>query len=137
MNKPSNYAKNVTLIEDLPDAEEMNDYSQSQQPDNKYQKFIRNDHKTPSESGMNPRQNQNIPTQQPQYNQQEYFVNPNYYEPFKQPNNSHVNCRDLVEHYENCPLCSKFFKSDYTLYIIIIILLSITVIILLKKVLNI
>ena len=139
MSKSSNYAKNVTLIEDLPDIEDMNDYqSTSVQTDNKYQKFIRNDHKIPNEAGMKPRQNYPIQQQYQQLPLQqrpEHMSNPDYYEPFKH-SQSHVNCRDLVEHYESCPLCSKFFKTDYTLYIIIIIMLSITVIILLKKVLN-
>ena len=45
-------------------------------------------------------------------------------------------CLDVCKHIKGCPLCSKFYNNDNSLYIIIIIALLILVIILTKKVLN-
>lgn len=47
-----------------------------------------------------------------------------------------LNCIQVCEHVNNCPVCSKIFNNDKTIYIILIILLSITTLICLKKVLN-
>ena len=45
-------------------------------------------------------------------------------------------CLDVAEHIANCPICSKFYNTDKTIYIIAIVILSIICILLLKKVLN-
>ena len=47
-----------------------------------------------------------------------------------------LNCIQVCEHVNNCPVCSKIFNNDKTIYIILIILLAITTLICLKKVLN-
>ena len=49
---------------------------------------------------------------------------------------SELSCIQVCEHVNNCPVCSKIFNNDKTIYIILIILLSITTLICLKKVLN-
>lgn len=45
-------------------------------------------------------------------------------------------CLDVAEHIANCPICSKFYNNDKTIYIIAIVILSIVCLLLLKKVLD-
>ena len=45
-------------------------------------------------------------------------------------------CLSFAEHHANCPICSKFYNNDKTLYVVIIIILSLICILLLKRVLN-
>lgn len=45
-------------------------------------------------------------------------------------------CLDVAEHISKCPICSKFYNTDKTIYIIAIITLVIICILLLKKVLD-
>lgn len=45
-------------------------------------------------------------------------------------------CLDVAEHIANCPICSKFYNTDKTIYIIAIVALAIICILLLKKVLD-
>ena len=45
-------------------------------------------------------------------------------------------CLDVAEHISKCPICSKFYNTDKTIYIIAIITLAIICILLLKKVLD-
>lgn len=47
-----------------------------------------------------------------------------------------ITCPMIFEHIKNCPICSKFYNSDKTMYVIAIVLLSIVCIILLKRVLE-
>lgn len=47
-----------------------------------------------------------------------------------------VSCLDLANHQTGCPICSKLYNCDKTLYIIVIVLLSVICVILLKKVLE-
>ncbi len=44
-----------------------------------------------------------------------------------------VNCPSVMLHINSCPLCNKLYNPDRTLYILIIIILSMVSIILLKK----
>ena len=48
-----------------------------------------------------------------------------------------INCLDINEHITKCPICSKFYNTDLTIYIIVIVILCIICLILLKKVLKI
>lgn len=52
------------------------------------------------------------------------------------PSGDHINCKDLLEHVNNCPLCQNYYKNDVLPYIIIIFILVVILIILLKKVLS-
>ena len=79
------------------------------------------------------------------YQSAEYIVEqrqPRYEEEFKAPSPmpsqmpAQFTCLDVCNHIKGCPLCSKFYNNDNSLYIIIIIALLILVIILTKKVLN-
>lgn len=45
-------------------------------------------------------------------------------------------CVDVLHHCRGCPVCSKFYNNDNTLYLVIIAILAIFCIILLKRVLN-
>jgi len=47
-----------------------------------------------------------------------------------------LHCRDIAEHIENCPICSKLHNTDKTIYILIIVFLAIVCILLLKRVLE-
>lgn len=51
-------------------------------------------------------------------------------------NNEKLNCIDVANHIKNCPICSKFYENDKSIYIIIIIILAIICIILARKVLE-
>ena len=65
----------------------------------------------------------NIPPQpQPQYQQQPHF----------QPQ---MSCQDIFYHIESCPLCTKFYKHDNTVYLVIIAILVLVCALLMKKVL--
>ena len=45
----------------------------------------------------------------------------------------YINCRDIACHVTECPVCCKLYKSDSTVFIVIIILLSCLVLFLLQK----
>ena len=47
-----------------------------------------------------------------------------------------INCQDFYNHVKSCPICSKFYNTDRTVYVIIIVLLSLVSLILLKRVLE-
>ena len=145
MSYNNNY---VTMIDDLPELESLDypaplsggnvrdtikgpreQFMPGILPDDagQYQKFIRPPHTTPIEAGMMP---YNPPTQQ-HYNPQDntQFVHDNTI-------NMYPTCIDFSNHMTACPICSKFYKNDNTLYIIAIIVLSIVCILLLKRVLE-
>ena len=52
------------------------------------------------------------------------------------PSNSPYSCLDISSHIENCPICSKFYNTDKTIYVITILILIIFCIILLKKIID-
>jgi hypothetical protein len=132
--------KNVTYIDDLPDLDDLEsgggfntqhmeeDYNQP-----KYQKFIRNPGGIPPphpESGMN---NQGGQKQQ----QNEFFEPPQQKQQANmRPISDTPSCLEIHDHIQQCPICSRFYKNDNTVYIIAIVILSIICILLLKKVLN-
>ena len=100
---------------------------------NKYiRKLTRDNHQnTPYESS-------HYVVEQPRY-EEEMFDEPRYQEMFEKPSQAPsrpFTCLDVCNHIKGCPLCSKFYNNDNSLYIIIIIALLILVIILTKKVLN-
>jgi hypothetical protein len=144
--------KNVTYIDDLPDLEDlesrpgMNNTMQGGSgnmvgvgqhvpfqhqgptglPD-KFKKFIRNPMGPPHPgSGMNPYQQQ-----PPQY----FPPQPPIQETTRPPIGSPT-CLEIADHVGACPICSRFYKNDNTVYIIAIVILAIICILLLKKVLN-
>lgn len=59
--------------------------------------------------------------------------------PVQMPMYSHSDepsCLSVANHVENCPICSKLFKTDQTIMIIALVVLSILCLLLLKRVLN-
>ena len=81
-------------------------------------------------SKINYRQHQSSPYKQPS----------NIYEGFEndksKSNNSDITCQQVLKHISNCPICSKFYNNDRTVYIIIIVILIIISLLLFKKVLD-
>ena len=83
--------------------------------------------------------NHNIEHSQQMYNpnQQQDKINvvEEHFNHFNMPVGS-PSCLDVAEHVSKCPICSKFYNTDKTIYIIAIITLAIICILLLKKVLD-
>lgn len=111
------------------------------------QKFIRQQHIPTEYSGMrnsnhgNPysyieddkmyhRSNIQMPTMIEQSN----MKNSHNYSPNQNVDN--LNCREIAEHIKSCPVCSKIYNKDPTIYIVIIIILIISIILLLRKLLQ-
>jgi hypothetical protein len=49
---------------------------------------------------------------------------------------ANFNCVDIAKHIQDCPICSRFYNNDRTVYIIAIVVLSIVCLLLLKRILN-
>lgn len=136
---------NITMVDDLPDVEDLErsgNYqgrieqqimNRPELQDDKYQKYIRSSYRMNSQSGM---QGLNSPYDNPHFSmQQQAMQQP----PVQQPppyQDHYINCLDISRHIQDCPICSKFYSNDKTVYIIVIVLLSIICLLLLKRVLN-
>lgn len=85
---------------------------------------------------------QNQRPQHPNYRQHtsSYKQSPTIYEGFDNKktntNNKDITCQQVLKHISNCPICSKFYNNDRTVYIIIIVILIIICLLLFKKVLD-
>ena len=66
-------------------------------------------------------------------NEEEYHMGPRVQN--VQPREREISCIEIAKHIKNCPICSKFYDTDKSLYIIVIIILLIFCILLLKKIL--
>lgn len=110
---------------------------------NRYNKFIRNNNfnKIPDDAGMNfsksnpyiNSSNQSSFLPENEIDNSQYIVNQNKY-----PDHlTNTTCIQVAEHIRDCPICCKFYKNDNTVYIIVIIILSIMCLLLLKRVLDI
>ena len=155
----NNSMQKFTLIENLPDLEDFdqnpNNTGLTQTQYNQVQNKVRG----PSH-GIDQYKNQenmsmimskdNVRTQnkQPNYIQKESFMHgrpdnhvnhvkqvEEHFKTFNMPPGTPT-CLDVAEHIANCPICSKFYNTDKTIYIIAIIALAIICILLLKKVLD-
>jgi len=155
---------NLPTLDDLDNsaANPQSPNSGMQGVEEKYSKFIRNRHSMPSEAGM---VSQNFSHSDPKTINEHFTPNPNYipnpfagsstYESYQSPEqgppmmmqmstNNKFNlpdnsptCLDVADHIQNCPICSQFYKSNSSPYIISIIILAIICLLLLKKVLDI
>ena len=47
-----------------------------------------------------------------------------------------IQCIEICDHIKGCPICSKFYNTDKTIYIVVIVILCLILLILLKKVLK-
>ena len=131
----------VTLIDNLPELSDLDSMSiLTVEQQNKVNSKIRqpfptspysgmsNDNKeNDSSSRMHARQNVVVNTSQENNNvidqsfQNEIYTNP----PIQQEHFKHFNmpicspsCLDVAEHISKCPICSKFYNTDKTIYII-------------------
>lgn len=125
------YARNFTMINELPELSDLDgvgDYEQTENaPDDpRFQKHIRMNRPILREAGMesyNPR-----PTKTEHYERTDPGPPP--------PSPPVLNCLDVANHVQSCPICSRFYHNDKTPYIIAIVILAIICILLLKKVLD-
>jgi hypothetical protein len=128
----------VTSIDSLPELDDLENGSGFQNQVNN--KYIRNESRNyPMESGMNMQptmsQQPNIMQPPPQVQHPTPVHEVKSITTFDMPSNTPT-CLDIAEHIANCPICSKFYNNDKTLYIVAIVVLSIICVILLKKVLD-
>jgi hypothetical protein len=144
--------QNVTFIDDLPEMEELqNNYTSG---------AIRNQQAIPhmvQDPRMKARMMQDMRHQmfgppnmpphmmhaQQQYPPQSYgppqYTPPQPYTPEEEKaddTSQAASCLELAQHAQNCPLCSKVYDNDKTVYIVTIIVLAIICILLLKKCLS-
>ena len=148
---------NVTMIDDLPFIDDIESKSfMTGVPSaemKQVSKFIRDTtYNPPYESGMmayNNNSNRVVqspppPPPQPQQQQQRIQLPPapssgssgvEEYQPHQMIMSS-LSCVDVAEHAANCIVCSRLYNTDMTLYIIIISILLLTIVILIKKVLD-
>ena len=47
-----------------------------------------------------------------------------------------IQCIEICDHIKMCPICSKFYNNDKTIYVVVIVILCLILLILLKKVLK-
>lgn len=126
-----------TMIDDLPD---VYDPRQQQGPTPSYSNMIRNHSRSSvPESGMEhytPQHQQ--PPQQMSYQPpppQQGMMDMDIIEPPSSMNRPV--CLDICDHIRTCPLCSRFYKPNTTIYIVIIAILIVICLMLMKKVLSI
>jgi hypothetical protein len=93
------------------------------------------DHSSQKENHNIPNQSQDHFQSQSQSQSQSQAQSQALKEHFNMPFGS-PSCLDVAEHISKCPICSKFYNTDKTIYIIAIITLAIICILLLKKVLD-
>jgi hypothetical protein len=113
--------------------------------EDKFGKFIRQSHRVLPEAGMSargpPPQMAGYPMGEPPPDHAVPMLEEEYQKPeegaktYAMPPNS-PSCLDVAEHIANCPICSKFYNDDKSIYIIAIIVLAVICILLLKKVLD-
>jgi hypothetical protein len=67
--------------------------------------------------------------QQPRYNIQQF-------QPVQEKYIEEISCMTVANHIKDCPICSKFYNCDNSMYIVCIALLIIVCIILLKRIIE-
>jgi hypothetical protein len=101
------------------------------------QKYIRKSQKMMQDAGMGaygpPPQGG---PEEPQFQEEEMVPMPRELRIPSRPDPMNFHCIDIATHIQNCPVCSKFYNGDKSLYNIIIVVLAIVCILLLKKVMN-
>lgn len=99
----------------------------------KIQKFLRNSYQSPVESGMYKSDyNQELSEVQNNHNFVENLNNNMFIRNYP----PEIHCIDVSRHIDSCPICSKFYNTDKSIYIIIIVFLAIVCVLLLKRVLE-
>lgn len=137
------YGGNVTSVEDLYDIEK---FEKMEQIASK----MKQHHVPPASSGMVshlPQQiiseSRSLARDQQPISVQNYPQNMMMSSPYVDMDNESVkevkanlNCLDVCDHIKTCPICTKFYKNDNTVYIVVIIVLIIISLLLLKNVLD-
>lgn len=148
--------KNVTPINMLPELEDLEAGSGAKPnyssvpgaqmiPNSEIERMarhVRNGHVLHPDSGMVPYKELEMMQQRPQMYSNTQMMN-SYGTPIgaevvetKNVSPASPSCLDVADHIANCPICSKFYNNDKTIYIIAIVLLAIVCILLLKRVLD-
>lgn len=128
-------SRNVTFVEDLPDVEYIDDHYNNSNHSHQVHKYLRQSHKPPMESGMN---NEPRNTIQNEFNHTFRYSEPNDVVVSKDEDTKRqIHCIDVLNHLENCPICSRYYgRNDNMPYLIIIGVLSILCLMLIKKVID-
>lgn len=117
--------------------------------EDKFGKFIRQGHTMPHEAGMSqmhgppppihgpppPMHGHPMPAQMAPIVHESYEKPEDEAKKYAMPDNT-PSCLAVAEHIANCPICSKFYNDDKSIYIIAIVVLAVICILLLKKVLD-
>lgn len=118
-----------TLLKDLPVLEERSENAP-------YSKFIRQKRQPLNNSGMVQSHDPNqfhtqikTPVQQPPTMNYQPSTSKNHDIPS-------ISCIEIVNHIKSCPICSKLYKTDTSIHLIIIVILCIICVLLFKKVMQ-
>lgn len=152
------YAQAVTYIDDLPELDDIENVDgpkpygapirqqlkESKYPGGdllppegaeRYQKFIRGTHQVPHDAGMESMvaaaPPPEFPADQGYGTDGELMVQQRYHLPPGSPS-----CIDVANHIEVCPICSRYYKGDKSIYLVAIVVLAVLCLLLLKRVLN-
>jgi hypothetical protein len=139
--------QNITMIDDLPDLDDLENFNTqaygvhpvgiSRAPEQgltqqQRDRFIRTPHRPPAGAGMNNMDNTAIvPNKFVQLPPPPRHEN---IEPYHTTSN--INCIEIAEHIKHCPICSKFYNTDKTIFVVALVILAIVCILLLKRVLE-
>jgi hypothetical protein len=95
-----------------------------------YKKYITDDDDDSYEMAPKVRKNQ--------YSAMSYSPSHSSYSshPSSHSSHPHISCIDIAKHVKSCPICSKLYENDKSIYIIAIVFLLVVCIILLKKVIE-
>ena len=116
---------------------------QIQKYENQIQEYQQQNSYNQNQTNQQNQQNQNY--YKPYNNHKQYYNDDSYQDDNKLPyynnyhnipSNSPYSCLDISSHIENCPICSKFYNTDKTIYVITIVILIIFCIILIKKIID-
>jgi len=130
----------VTFLEDLPDVGDMDDSNprgnlnptQTQLS----RRFIRKSHSSiHPESGMAPPSHESFRTDDHDHNP-ERETEVISIAPTALSNGCQPTCQEVYYHIQSCPLCTKFYKTDNTIYLGIIFVLLLVCAVLAKKLLS-
>ena len=137
------YKTNTTLIDNLPTLDDL-DISRPTRgidmiPENSpYSKMIRNSgYLTPSQAGMDSYTSPSYFTPLRPFEPKQDF-NPMYkpYEANIKENFTLISCVDAAEHTRSCVVCSKLYKNNNTILILLLVFLAIINLLLLKRILE-
>jgi hypothetical protein len=142
--------KNVTFIEDLVDVDTFSP-SQENTEREQYQNQVQKRHIRPTDKNnyMIAMNGGNYPDlYEPEFDFRPRTVQPppTYYQQpppppsppmtYQQQQPDELSCMTVSNHIKDCPICSKFYNCDNSVYIVCIVLLIIICIILLKKIIE-